>query len=192
MAVASADAGRSVSSSRETKAVLSRSSEYAIRALTFLAQQQGEEFHLARDMAQQLGIPAPFLGKVLQPLVARGILFSQRGRSGGFRLAQPANKVTLLQIVDTQESLGKARQCVLGQPVCTDEFACPLHAEWRHTADTFLTRLNNTTLQEVVEFCVANPNCRYPVPVFFEPLGASEPMPYAAQDEGGDSLSQRG
>ena len=172
--------------------VLSRSSEYAIRALTFLAQQSGEDFHLARDMAQQLGIPAPFLGKVLQPLVARGILFSQRGRSGGFRLALPPDKVTLLQIVDTQESLGRARQCILGQPVCTDEFPCPLHAEWRSFADTFLARLSDTTLHDLVDYCAANPQCRYPIPMFFQALGGQEPMPFAAQDEGGEARSQHG
>lgn len=170
--------------------VLSRSSEYAIRALTFLAQQEGEGFHLARDMARQLGIPAPFLGKVLQPLVARGILFSQRGRSGGFRLAQPPSKVTLLQIVDTQESLGKARQCILGQAVCTDEFACPLHAEWRSMADSFLARLNNTTLRGVVEFCIANPNCKYPVPALLHLTGTSEAIPFAARGDDAGPLAQ--
>ena len=57
----------------ENRAVLHARGQRLIRALTFLARQDGERYHLARDMAETLGIPAPFLGKVLQPLVTRGI-----------------------------------------------------------------------------------------------------------------------
>ena len=61
---------------------IARSSEYAIRALTYLASWEGDGYCLARRMAEDLGIPAPFLGKCLQPLVVRGLLASQRGRCG--------------------------------------------------------------------------------------------------------------
>src|SRR5262245_42777162 len=107
--------------------MISRASEYAIRSLTYLAMQEREAFHLARDMAERLEIPAPFLAKILQPLVARGLVRSQRGRSGGFRLARDPAEITLFQIVDAQENLGKIRQCMLGQAECSDERACPLH-----------------------------------------------------------------
>ena len=65
--------------------MISRTSEYAIRSLSFMASRPRGEFHLALDMARELGIPAAFLGKVLQPLVVRGLLSSQRGRGGGGR-----------------------------------------------------------------------------------------------------------
>ena len=48
--------------------MISRSSEYAIRALTYMALQEADTFHLAQDMARELSIPPAFLGKVLQPL----------------------------------------------------------------------------------------------------------------------------
>jgi Rrf2 family protein len=145
--------------------VLSRSSEYAIRALTFLAQHERDGRHyLARDMAEQLGIPAPFLGKVLQPLVTRGILHSQRGRSGGFRLDRPASEITLVQIVEAQERLTAPNVCILGQRECDDAHACPLHGMWMQASHSFHARLNETTLQDMVEACGAIPGCEYPYP----------------------------
>ncbi len=124
------------------------------------------EFFLARHMAEKLGVPAPFLGKVLQQMVGRGLLVSQRGRNGGFRLAVPASQISLYQIVDSQEDLGRAGQCFLGQSECTDERACPMHNFWKVTASEFLQQLVNTTLTDLVRFCEERPESGYPRPGF--------------------------
>jgi Rrf2 family protein len=151
---------------------ISRSSEYAIRAMTFMAQQNEPRFVLVRDMARRLGIPAPFLGKVLQPLVARGMLISQRGRNGGFRLALPPGEITLFQVVDSQEHLGRARQCFLGQAECTDERACPMHDFWKKASNDFLTRLASMTLSDLLRFCDSAPQSGYPAPLPQEPASS--------------------
>lgn len=141
---------------------ISRSSEYAIRALTFLAKLPREQLALAREMAETLSIPAPFLGKCLQPLVARGILRSQRGRRGGFQLRVAPSEITLFQIVDALEHLDRPRQCFLGQAECTDERACPMHAYWKEASGAFTAQLVSTTLEQVVRFCEENPESGYP------------------------------
>jgi Rrf2 family protein len=145
--------------------MISRASEYAIRALAFLALQDRESFHLARDMAARLGIPAPFLAKILQPLVVRGLVRSQRGRSGGFRLARDPAEITLFQIVDAQENLGKVRQCMLGQAECNDERACPLHHYWTRASDEYLAILDSTTLRDLARFTEQRRDCGYPIPL---------------------------
>jgi Rrf2 family protein len=166
--------------------VLSRSSEYAIRALTYLARQNDQRHHLARDMAERLGIPAPFLGKVLQPLVTRGILHSQRGRSGGFRLARQANDIPLVQIVEAEETLGPAEVCLLGQHECSDEHACPMHDYWKKASSAFHERLRRTTLNDLVTHCDAHGECLYPyqgariAPMV---MRASEPMLHISEPQ---------
>ncbi|MBL8862206.1 MAG: Rrf2 family transcriptional regulator [Planctomycetes bacterium] len=159
--------------------MLSRSSEYAIRALTYLAQRQRDGRHvLARDMAEELGIPAPFLGKVLQPLVTRGLLHSQRGRSGGFRLDRPAGHIRLVEIVETQETLTPANTCLLGQKACDEQNVCPLHELWTGIAGSFHTRLRATSLQDLVEFAARNPGCAYPFqPDLARAAQATAPIP---------------
>ncbi|MAB79061.1 MAG: Rrf2 family transcriptional regulator [Planctomycetes bacterium] len=143
-------------------ALISRASEYAIRAMTFMSSGEESRFFLVRDMSEKLGVPAPFLGKVLQQMVNGGMLASQRGRNGGFRLALPAAEISLYQIVDSQEALGKTRQCFLGQDECSDERACPMHAFWKATASEFLYNLVNTTLADMARFCEERPESGYP------------------------------
>jgi Rrf2 family protein len=142
--------------------LLSRSNEYAIRALTYLAQGEAGRLYLAREIAEELDLPAPFLGKVLQPLVARGVIKSQRGRSGGFRLARPASDVRLIDIVEAQGSLGPEVTCLLGQRTCRDETACPMHEYWKRASTAFHERLANTTLADLLDFAALHPACAYP------------------------------
>ena len=132
--------------------------------MTYLAQHREQGYCLVRDMARFLGIPAAYLGKILQPLVTRGLLQSQRGRRGGFRLVKAPGAVTLHQIVDSQEHLGEARQCFLGQAECSDERACPMHAFWKGASADFRAVLSGTTLADVLRFCAARPESGYPRP----------------------------
>jgi len=141
---------------------ISQSSENAIRALTYLAQRAGPDFHLVRDMARELDVPAPFLSKILQPFVGRGLLESQRGRGGGYRLARPPSAITLYDIVDALEFLGAKRRCFLGQAVCSDERACPMHAFWSQSSTAFLSTLAEEKLEDVVRFCEKQPGSGYP------------------------------
>lgn len=129
-------------------------------------------------MAEMLSIPAPFLGKVLQPLVAHGILHSQRGRSGGFRLARPANQIQLHQIVETQERLDRAKHCILGQSDCHDHDTCPLHDWWRETSEKLFSMLETMTLEDMAQYSKAHPDCRYPLPMSM-PTPPAIPAPRA-------------
>ena len=131
--------------------MISKTSEYAIRALAYLgARGDGATFFLASDIALELGMPSPFLGKVLNSMVAVGLVESQRGRGGGFRLRRPAKKVTLLEIVEPIDRLGDRKVCVLGQQLCGDKHACPLHGSWKKARETFLAALRKTTLADVL------------------------------------------
>lgn len=130
--------------------MLTRSSEYALRALTYLSLQEDRtRWVLARHIAAELGIPSPFLAKILQTLAGATILESQRGRRGGFRLNRNPERLSLLEIIEPFDRLESQRLCVLGQKVCSDETACPLHHTWKHSLNSFLHRLRTTTLADL-------------------------------------------
>jgi len=143
---------------------LSQASEYAIRALTYLAQHESEGFLLVRRMSAELNVPSAYLTKVLQPFVARGVLESQRGRGSGFRLVRPPAEVTLYEIIEAHEPVWQTRRCSLGQADCSDERACPLHEPWKRTSEAFLARLTHTSLADVMRFCKRRPASGYPLP----------------------------
>jgi Rrf2 family protein len=80
---------------------LTRASEYAIHAVVNMAA-TGENGRpvASHNTAAAKGIPERFLLKVLKPLVSAGVLYSVKGPNGGYRLAKPANKITLLEIIE--------------------------------------------------------------------------------------------
>ena len=71
--------------------MISTTSEYALRALARLALLSNGSTMLARDLAEDAGIPRNYLSKVLLALRNAGILDSTRGSGGGYRLRKPAS-----------------------------------------------------------------------------------------------------
>ena len=114
-----------------------------------MAARQANEWCLNREIASELGLPAQYLSKILRVLASGGILISQRGRSGGFRLARPASGIALLDVVDPFDHLSDRRTCVLGQLTCSDENACPLHDQWRRISDSLCDALRSQTIEQL-------------------------------------------
>jgi Rrf2 family protein len=82
---------------------LSRASSYALHAVEYMAAQTAEKREhpvASHHIAAARKIPDRFLLKVLKPLVSARILQSLKGPNGGYRLARPANKITLLEVVE--------------------------------------------------------------------------------------------
>jgi len=79
---------------------ISRSTGYALLAVGYLAQHQKEGITLSQDISKQYNIPLEYLLKILQQLVRANVLRSKRGPRGGFSLAKPTKKITMLEIVE--------------------------------------------------------------------------------------------
>jgi Rrf2 family protein len=141
---------------------LRHTSEYAIRALTYLALSKQRGFVHTQRIAHDLGLPPHYLAKLLKPLVDDGLLQSRRGRTGGFRLNRAPSAITLEQIVSVHEQIGPSTTCLLGVPDCGAADACPLRSldERLHTG--LLAVLRSTTLADLERFCNEQPCSRYP------------------------------
>src|SRR5215472_13215628 len=79
---------------------LTRASSYALHAIVYLAAKKQNEPMPSHLVAQARGIPERFLLKVLKPLVSARVLLSVKGPNGGYRLARPANDITMLDILE--------------------------------------------------------------------------------------------
>jgi Rrf2 family protein len=79
---------------------LSRASTYALHALEYLAAHGQDAKVASHHIAQARGIPERYLLKVLGPLVSAQVLRSLKGPNGGYRLARPASKITMLEVVE--------------------------------------------------------------------------------------------
>jgi Rrf2 family protein len=79
---------------------LARASNYALHALEYMAASGRDTPVTSHHIARARGIPENFLLKVLKPLVSARVLRSVKGPHGGYRLARPASKITLLEVVE--------------------------------------------------------------------------------------------
>jgi len=109
--------------------LLTKSCQYAIQAVLFLATKQKNKPVLQRDIAESLDIPVHFLGKILQQLVKQNIVSSQKGKLGGFFLSYPFAKVTLYKIAQIIDGENFLDGCMVGFPFCSDKSPCPLHED---------------------------------------------------------------
>jgi Rrf2 family protein len=126
--------------------ILSRTSQYAIQALIFIATQPRGVPVLIRTVAEHLGVPPPYLAKVMQDLGRGKIIHSFRGRQGGVCLREGGEKTDLMQILTLIEGPGLTENCVLGLKICGDETACPMHTQWKPIKTRIVKLLNQQTL----------------------------------------------
>lgn len=125
--------------------ILSTTGEHALRALLFLARQDGECVS-AGAIARAVGAPANYLSKTLQVLARDGVVAGTRGPTGGFRLMQPAATVTVAQIASLFSEPIRSPMCLLGGIPCSHENACVAHAAWRQMHMQMSRMLDDVTL----------------------------------------------
>lgn len=132
--------------------MLSRTAGYALHATVAIAERTSHgETVRAVELAEALDIPSNYLSKILQSLAKSGILISERGRSGGFRLARAPQTIPLIEVVEGFDSLGQERQCLLGRGTCSDVGGCPAHREWREVSAPAFRFFETRTVADLVE-----------------------------------------
>ena len=77
--------------------------KYALLAVGYIAQNKGKKLVLSQDVAKAYDIPLEYLLKIMQSLVKAQILRSKRGPRGGFSLARPLSKITMLDVIEAIE-----------------------------------------------------------------------------------------
>jgi Rrf2 family protein len=130
--------------------MISRSGRHAVRALVLLAELPEGAYAGANAIAGRTGAPRNYLGKILQMLTRLGILVSQKGLRGGFRLARSPGEITLLDIVEPIEQMGRWDGCILGRGTCSEEDPCSIHGSWSAVKEGYLALLTRTTLADLV------------------------------------------
>jgi Rrf2 family transcriptional regulator, nitric oxide-sensitive transcriptional repressor len=105
--------------------LISRTSEYALRAIIWLVQEPALS-QTTRQIANGTRTPPDYVSKVLQLLAKAGLVRSQRGLGGGFRLAGEPSQITVLDVVNAVDPLEHIHTCPLGLKAHGKNL-CPLH-----------------------------------------------------------------
>lgn len=114
---------------------LTRASNYALHALVYLAAQRSDSLIGSHDIARSLGITENRLVRILKSLVSARVLWSLRGPGGGYRLARPASRVSVLEVIEGVDGRLRGVAPALARPghEATEhrlEVICAQLAEW--------------------------------------------------------------
>jgi Rrf2 family iron-sulfur cluster assembly transcriptional regulator len=131
--------------------IFSRSADYAIRGLACLAPAASGEPTLVKQIAADTGIPLHFLAKIFQVLVRHGLVKSNKGPRGGFRLAVAAPDLPLLRVVEAVDGPGRYQRCIAGNEECHDRVLCPLHDSWVPVRRHIVEYLQGTTIADLAK-----------------------------------------
>jgi len=105
--------------------LITRNSDYAVRALCCIAEQK-QEVISADQLIKSLEMPRPFLRKILQTLNKEGLLNSSKGKGGGFTLAISPEKISLIDVMKIFQGPIKLNECTFKKKVCPNIKDCPL------------------------------------------------------------------
>ncbi len=130
---------------------LSQTTGYAILALSCLVEEQ-DRWVLSKDIAATTDIPGPYLSRVLHALGRSGLIRTKRGYRGGFALARPASRISLLDVAEAVEGRHWKAPCLLGLTSCAQVRACPTHEFWMRELARIERELRQITLAQVGGF----------------------------------------
>ena len=105
--------------------LITRDTDYAIRAICFIAKQK-TKIVSASELVEHLKIPRPFLRKILQILNKEGLLSSFKGQGGGFQLKVAPNKIFLVKLIYIFQGPVELNRCFLKKHACPNMKTCIL------------------------------------------------------------------
>ncbi len=103
--------------------LITRDTDYAVRAVAHIALQEGSVVSVP-ELQAALRIPRPFLRKILQSLTREGILGSQKGIGGGFRLLRPPASIRLTDILEVFQGPVAFNECLFKKKICPNRSTC--------------------------------------------------------------------
>jgi FeS assembly SUF system regulator len=131
----------------------------ALRHLTMTASHSRTSAS-AKDIAEAYGIPLPLLSKVLQKLARGGLLTSEQGTHGGYRLARAARDISALEVIRTIDGPIILTQCFTEHTGCDHTALCPVREPLRKVHEGILRLLGNISLSDLASDDMVIPSIR--------------------------------
>lgn len=129
---------------------MTRQSDYAIVLLSAFAHDEPGASHAARDIAERTHLPVPMVAKILKTLTREGLLLSQRGVHGGYRLAVPPSEISVADIITALEGPIGITECTTEEPsLCGIAAHCAVKSNWSTINQVVRDALSGITLEQM-------------------------------------------
>jgi Rrf2 family protein len=137
--------------------MLTKATEYAIRALVYIAIQNLESKRPGfKEIAQKIDSPEQFTAKILQVLTRKKLINSVKGRGGGFFFDNPGGALPLYEVVTALEGDWSLSKCGFGLKSCDAQNPCPLHHEYLPIREGLYNLLKKETIQSLAHKILGN------------------------------------
>ena len=130
--------------------LITRHTDYAVRALLYMAQHQGQLVSTA-DLDRDLRLPRPFMRKTLQLLQKEGYLLSVKGHNGGFRLKLSPEKIRLIDLMRIFQGEISLSDCLFKKKLCQCVASCPLRRVVKSMESDLLRKLKTVTIAHLMK-----------------------------------------
>ena len=128
---------------------MTRASGYALHALAYMAESGQDKPVASHQIARDRKIPEQFLLKILKPLVSARMLLSVKGPNGGYRLARPPSKITVLEVIEAVEG-PISGQAPLAQGEASTDLDARLEAVCDQAANLLKKRLGKVRVSDLL------------------------------------------
>lgn len=138
---------------------LTKKADYGLIALRHLSRQEGTAS--AKDIADLYRIPLPLLSKVLQTLVRNGLLSSEQGAAGGYRLARDPQDITALEVIRSIDGPIILTHCFTEHSKhteCDQSNGCPVREPLRKVHEGIQNLLTSITVADLSSDDMAVPS----------------------------------
>lgn len=130
--------------------MLSKSTEYAIRALVFVQLRNWEQKRPGvGEIAKEIEAPEAYTAKILQTLTKNKLMDSMKGRGGGFFFNDNQSNLTLYDVIHVVEGDTCFHKCGFGLRNCNNDNPCPLHDKYKVVRDGFLEIVQTETIKSL-------------------------------------------
>ena len=129
--------------------LIKRDADYAIRAMCFMAKAGGKRIPVT-EIVKALGIPRPFMRKILQTLNRRRLVRSYKGKGGGFSVDCKCGNVRLTDVIEAFQGPLKLNECLFKRSVCPNVGTCPLKSRIDKVERRVISELRGITIKELV------------------------------------------
>lgn len=141
--------------------MLSQTTEYALRAIVYLADHHGEA-QTSEKIGAVTKVPIGYLAKIMQGLVKAGLVVSQRGLHGGFTLLRSPKDLTILDVVQAVDPIVRITSCPLDLPDHGSDL-CPLHRRLDNAMAAVEAAFSRTSVAQLLaEPHGSKPLCSFP------------------------------
>ncbi|MDD5130042.1 MAG: Rrf2 family transcriptional regulator [Candidatus Omnitrophica bacterium] len=129
--------------------LITRNTDYALRAICYIAKEN--KIVTAPELVKVLGVPRPFMRKILQRLSKEKILESHKGQAGGFKLNLLPKKISIIQIMHIFQGQTGLDGCFLKKDICPNRGKCILRKKIRVIENNALTQLRQINIAVLIK-----------------------------------------